>query len=186
MMLSPGLRKAALTLHVVATVGWLGTVTAFLALAVAGLQTGHAQLARGIYLAMDVITRFTIVPLCFAALLTGVVQSLGTSWGLFRHYWIVIKLIITIISTGLLLVHTQPLSALSEIATLAPIEYAANRAARLQLVVDAGAALAALVFMTALSIVKPRGLTRYGRRVLRLERAPVAAAPPSMDGDVAL
>ena len=42
-----------------------------------------------------------------AALLTGVVQSLGTSWGLFRHYWVVIKLIITIISTGLLLVHTR-------------------------------------------------------------------------------
>ena len=60
-------------MHVTASVGWLGAVVAFLALAVAGLATGDPQLARGAYLAMDVTAWFVIVPLCFASLATGIV-----------------------------------------------------------------------------------------------------------------
>ena len=41
---------------------------------------------RGAYLAMDLIGWFVIVPLSLASLLTGLVQALGTTWGLFRHY----------------------------------------------------------------------------------------------------
>jgi hypothetical protein len=54
-------------------------------------------------------TWIVIVPLSLAALLTGVVQSLGTPWGLFRHRWIVAKLALTVVATVLLLVHTQPI-----------------------------------------------------------------------------
>src|SRR5215213_1405382 len=106
MIMAPRLRKFALTAHVTASVGWLGAVAAFLALAVAGLTSQDAQLVRGAYLAMPVMTWYAIVPLCLAALLSGLVSSLGTEWGLFRYYWIVIKLAITVLSTVVFLIHT--------------------------------------------------------------------------------
>ena len=87
------LRKFVRTAHVIFTVGWLGTVAAFLALAIAGLTSQNVEMVRAAYLAMELITRFVIVPLSFAPLLTGPILSLGTSWGLFRHYWILVPTI---------------------------------------------------------------------------------------------
>jgi ABC-type anion transport system duplicated permease subunit len=91
MTLTPSLRKLTLTVHVMSSVGWFGAVAAFLALAVAALTSQDAQLVRSADLAMDLTAWFVIVPLCFASLLTGLVSSLGTHWGLFRHYWVACK-----------------------------------------------------------------------------------------------
>ncbi|MGH9252111.1 MAG: hypothetical protein ACRD0W_21725 [Acidimicrobiales bacterium] len=77
-------RKLALTAHVTFSVGWTGAVAAYLALAVAALASRDAQLVRGTYLAMEVAAAwFVIVPLSLGSLLTGLVQALGTTWGLF-------------------------------------------------------------------------------------------------------
>src|SRR5687767_14273305 len=103
MTMTPRLRKLVLTAHVSSSVGWLGAVAGFLALAVAGLTSHQAETVRAAYLATELITWFVIVPLAFASLLTGLVVSLGTEWGLFRHYWVLIKLLLTIFATGLLL-----------------------------------------------------------------------------------
>jgi len=95
-MMTPRFRKFALTAHVTSSVAWLGAVASFLALAVAGLTSQDAQMVRAAYLAMDLTAWCVIVPLSFASPLTGLVQSLGTEWGLFRHYWVLIKFLITI------------------------------------------------------------------------------------------
>jgi hypothetical protein len=104
------LRKFALTVHVSSSVGWLGAVGSFLALAIAGLISQDAQFVRAGYLAMEFTTWFVIVPLSLASLLSGLVQGLGTPWGLFRHYWVLAKLLLTVLATIILLVHTQPSS----------------------------------------------------------------------------
>jgi hypothetical protein len=62
-----------------------------------GVGSEDAQIVRAAYLAMHLTTWFVIVPLCLAALLTGIVQSLGTTWGLFRHYWVVTKILLTVL-----------------------------------------------------------------------------------------
>src|SRR5713101_4804178 len=118
MPMTPGPRKFALTTHVTSSVGWIGAVGAFLALAIAGLGSQDAQVVRAAYLAMHLTTWFVIVPLTLAALVTGVVQSLGTTWGLFQHYWIVTKLLLTVLATILLLVHTQPIDRVAAIAAM--------------------------------------------------------------------
>ena len=46
-----------------------------------------------------------LVPLAHASLLTGVAISLGTPWGLFKHYWVLTKLAITLVATLVLLVY---------------------------------------------------------------------------------
>lgn len=181
MTMTPRLRKLALTAHITASVGWLGAVAAFLALAIAGLTSGDVQLVRSVYLAMPLMTWYAIVPLCLAALISGLVSSLGTEWGLFRYYWIVVKLAITVISTIIFLIHTQPIHLLATAA--ATMVFDANlRRMQIQMVVAAGAAVVVLVVLTALSVYKPRGLTPYGWRKQYQQRtasaSPVREATP--------
>lgn len=163
-MMTPHLRKFALTAHVTCSVGWLGAVAGFLALAVAGLTSPDDQRVRASYLAMDVTAWYVIVPLSLASPLTGVVQSLGTPWGLFRHYWVLAKLIITIPATVVLLLHMQPIGRLAAVAAEATLLGSDLRGLRVQLVANAGAALVVLLVATTLSVYKPRGLTPCGRR----------------------
>jgi hypothetical protein len=113
---------------------------------------------------MHMTTWFVIVPLSVAALLTGLVQSLGTSWGLFRHYWVVAKLALTVLATIILLVHTQPIGRVAAVAAETILSSTDLRQLRIQLVADAGAALMALLVATTLSVYKPWGLTSDGRR----------------------
>lgn len=167
--MSPSLRKAALVTHVASSVGWLGSIGVFLVLAVVGLRTADPGLARSMYVSADVVTRAAILPFCAAALVTGLIQSLGSAWGLFRNYWVIAKLVLTIIGTGLLLLHTQPIRHLAEAAVISDFTAGTLRGLRVQLVADAGAAIALLLVTTGLSVYKPRGLTPYGWRKQRLE-----------------
>jgi hypothetical protein len=161
------LRKLVLTLHVTCSVGWLGAVVAFLALAVAGLTSDDAQRIRGCYLAMESIAWVVIVPLSLASLVTGLVQSLGTTWGLFRHYWIVAKFVLNVLATLLLLVHMQPIGRMAAAAASASFSPSELVGLRVQLIADAAAAVVVLLAAVTLSVFKPRGLTRYGRRLAR-------------------
>lgn len=163
MTLSPRLRKLALTAHITSSVGWLGAVAAFLALAIAGLTGQDAQRVRAAYLAMELIGWSVIVPACFASLSTGLVMSLGTPWGLFRHYWVLAKLVIAALATLLLLVHMQPIEQVASVAATSTLSSADLQGVRVQLVGDAVAALLALLVATGLSVWKPRGVTPYGR-----------------------
>jgi hypothetical protein len=169
--LTPRLRKFALTAHVTSSVGWLGAVATFLALALGGLISDDAKIVHAAYLATDLITWFVIVPLAFASLLTGLVVSLGTEWGLFRHYWVFVKFMLTILATVLLLLHTQPIGLLASAARETTLSGADVGRLQIQLVADAIAALIALMVNVTLSVYKPRGLTAYGRRKL-LEKRP--------------
>jgi len=162
MIMTPRLRKFALTAHVTASVGWLGAVAGFLALAVAGLISKDAQTVRGSYLAMELTVRFVIVPLSLASLLTGLVQSLGSKWGLFRHYWILVKLLINVFANIILLIYINILAGVVAEITLSRGDLGRLRAPSPLL--HAGASLLLLLVATALGVYKPRGLTPYGRR----------------------
>jgi hypothetical protein len=105
-------------------------------------------------LAMALVTSSVIVPLCFASLLTGVAQSLMTPWGLIRHYWVVVKLLLTVLSTAVLLVHMSPIGYLARIAAGTEISSADLTRLRFRLVMASGAALLVLLTATALSILK--------------------------------
>jgi len=172
MTLTPGLRKFVRTAHVTFTVGWLGAVASFLALAVAGLTSQDVQLVRAAYPALELMTRFVILPLSFAPLLTGPILSLGTPWGLFRHYWILVKFLINILSTIILLVHMQPIGYLSRVAAAGTLS-STDHDLQVQLVVAAGAGLLALLVATTLAVYKPRGMTPYGWRKQYEERAAI-------------
>jgi hypothetical protein len=174
MAVRSALRKGALTLHVTSSVGWMGAVACFLALAIAGLTGREDHAVRAAYVAMKLTTWAVIVPLGLASLVTGLIESLATPWGLFRHYWVVAKLVLTLLATVVLLVHTQPIGLLAHAAAHATLG-ADLRSIRIQLLVDAAAALFVLLVATVLAIYKPRGVTRYGWRKQHQSRAATPA-----------
>jgi hypothetical protein len=167
MAMPRGLRRLVLTAHVSTSVGWLGAVVAFLPLAVAALVSQDAVTVRAIQTGMGWIGWYALVPLSLASLLTGLVQSLGTEWGLLRHYWVLLKLVLNVFASGVLLLFMQRLGT-AFMGGDAPL-------------VHGGVALPLLLVATILSIYKPRGLTPYGwrkqreRRLAALRRRQAAA-----------
>src|SRR5215218_8494721 len=100
MIMAPCLRKFALATHIALSVGWIGAVAGYIALDVTAAIGRDARTLRGAYLAMEVIAWYVIVPLALAALLSGLVMSLGTGWGLlFRYYWVLISLLLTVVAS---------------------------------------------------------------------------------------
>ncbi len=161
MTMPHGLRKFALTLHLIASVGWIGAVVAYLALGVAAVSSDEMQTVRAAWLAMELIGWFAIVPLALGALLTGLVMSLGTPWGLFRHYWVLITLALTIVATSVLLLHMPTVSTLANVARDAAGPDPGGLGGDL---VHAVGGLLVLLVITVLNVYKPRGLTPYGWR----------------------
>ena len=157
------LRKLVLTAHIIFSVGWFGAVAAFLALAVAGLTSRDAQMVRTAYAAMELTARWVIVPFAVASLLSGIIQSLGTSWGLFRHYWVLAKLLLTTFATIILLAK-MPLIGYAARRAATPLSGPDLHAAGMQLAIHATGGLLVLLLITALSVYKPWGLTGYGQR----------------------
>ncbi len=175
MTLPPRLRKAVLTAHVTASVGWLGAVGGFLALSIVGLASDDPQAVRAAYLAMNSIGWFVLVPLSLASLLTGLVQSLGTKWSLFVHYWVLVKLVINVVASIILVLYMQTLDSLARIARESLSGDGLSGVRDPSPVLHSSAALVLLLVATTLAVYKPRGMTKYGQRKQHRRRA--AAMP---------
>ena len=171
MNMTPRFQKFALLAHITFSVGWIGAVVAYLALSISALTSQDEQMVRAAFLSMKFIGWSVIVPFSFAALLSGLVQSLGTRWGLFRSWWVVAKLILTVFAVVVLLQHMRDVSRLALAAkdTALPVS-----ALRPELIHSAGGLLVLFAAMI-LSIFKPWGLTPYGRRQTS---QPVLASSP--------
>ena len=169
--MGPRARKFALTAHVTASVGWMGSVATFLALAIVGVGTDDPARLRALYPAMEIIAWSVIVPLGVLSLLTGLVQSLGSKWGLLRHYWVIVKLVINVLATAVLLLYLESIGRLADFAANDQLVAGAQGGLRSQAVLHSAAALVVLLGATVLSVYKPRGMTRYGQRRARAVQA---------------
>lgn len=159
MMMNPWLRKFVLTTHLVTSLGWLGTAAAYGGLVVAALRSSDPEEVRAAYLALAPLTWFAVVPFALASLLTGLVESLCTRWGLVRHYWVIYKLALTLFATTILLVNTRTVAALSQAAANAHGGEVFGLKGQL---VHASLGMVVLLLTTVLGVYKPKGMTRYG------------------------
>ena len=180
-MMTPALRRFTFTTHITSSIGWVGAALAFLALAVIGYISDDPVQVRGAYLLMAPAAWFVLVPLAHASLLSGIVLSLGTTWGLFRHYWVVVKMGITVFATVILLIYMGTFREMAGVAADPVVDLPAVRNA--SPIVHAILALALLVAATVLGVYKPFGTTPYGeRRLEEQRRRPVSALIPASDG----
>ena len=160
-----GLRKATLTLHVASSVGWMGAVVVYLTLGVAAVSSDDTALVAGVYVTMNWVAWTVLVPLAVASLVTGIIQSLVSPWGLLRHYWVVVKLSVTTVATGVLLAYTQTLSTFADVAVRNPLTAADLAVLRSpSVIVHSTGALILLTLALVLAVYKPAGMTRRGQR----------------------
>lgn len=166
------MRKFVLATHLSLSVGWIGSVVAYLVLSVAAAVTRDVETITSSWVAMELVGWYAIVPIALGSLVTGILIALGTSWGLFRHYWVVISLVLTTFAAIVLLLHMPDVSALADVARGASEgELAEHQYSRLGEgdLLHPGLGLVVLLVIQFLNVYKPPGLTPYGFRKWRRE-----------------
>ena len=169
MRLSPPLRKAALVVHLGVSVGWIGAVAAYLALDLTTATSADPVSLRASYLGMGLIAGAVIVPLAVATLGTSLAVTLGTKWGLVRHWWVLVSLALTVFAAAVLLVETGTIAAYAAAAADPSTTDTELRGLGNTLVHSVGGSLVLLVVLV-LNVYKPPGMTPYGWRKQQAER----------------
>jgi hypothetical protein len=141
-----------LTAHILGSVGWFGIAVFVLFAFVVSEATGDRALATGMLRTIETIPWLSI-PVGAAAVATGVVLSLGTKWGLVRHWWVVAKIIIAIV-----VIVTDAL-----VISAAAHDHLVHATAPGDLYGPTIAHTVVLGAATLLSVLKPRGRTPWGR-----------------------
>lgn len=162
MLMSRRLRKAALTVHIASSVGLLGAIASFLALSVTTLSGDTGPLIRGGYLALEILALDVVVPLAWAALLSGLIMALGTRWGLLRHWWVLTKLVITTFALAVLTLKIPLIRECARIAAGARARHGVPMELGAQLVLHSVGGLVTLLLPLLLSVYKPTGVTPFG------------------------
>jgi hypothetical protein len=161
MIMKPTLRKFALTVHLVFSVGWIGAAVAYLSLVIVAMNNQDTQTISAVWFALEIIGRYALVPLAIGSLLTGLVMSLGTKWGLFQHYWVLFSLLLTNIATVVLVSHMKTVTFYADLAAETATAAAHGLSGEL---LHAGVGLLILLLIQVLNVYKPRGMTPYGWR----------------------
>lgn len=171
-MMSPRIRKLMLMLHITFSVGWLGAVLAYIALATTGLVTHDTRMVKVVYPALELVGWYVIVPAALAALLTGLIQSLGSNWGLFRCYWVLVKFILTFGASIILVNHMPAVSKMTSAVNAGKLSGMDFETGRRALLVHAVGGLSILIITTVLSVYKP-----WGKIIYRLKAEPNGVLP---------
>jgi hypothetical protein len=152
-------RQWLVFLHVVVSLGWMGAGAANVVLAVTAATTASAEVRRVCYHMIDRIDAVLVIPGAFAALVSGIVLSLVTPWGLARYWWVLLKLVLTVavIVWSTLAVGVWVLESIDATAA-SPSPSPVARA----LSWGAGANILAFLLMTWASVAKPWGRTPWG------------------------
>jgi hypothetical protein len=159
MQMAPGLRKAALALHICSSVGWIGAAAAYLALALAAQLSRQASTVYSAWIGMDLIGWAVTVPLGCLAYLTGLLMSLGTSWGLVRHYWVLIAFVLTTFALGVLLLHMPTVTQTADLARMTTSAQVATLGGD---ILHPAVGIGVLIVVAVLNVYKPRGQTGLG------------------------
>jgi hypothetical protein len=154
--LSSLVRKSVLTVHVIASVGLIGSSAGTVGVALIAAGTEPTGDARVLYTAARTLVYALAIPFSVTALVTGIALGLGTRWGVLRHTWVVAKLglLALVILNGALVI--RPLigelideSSATPAGDLGAAQWAMPGAAALNIVFAAAAA--------TLAIFKPGG-----------------------------
>jgi hypothetical protein len=159
-------RKWLLVLHVLCGVGWMGVDIALFLLLLNARTTSSATEAITGYTAVALIVSAAVPALCLGVLATGLLLGWGTTWGLIRHWWVFLKLLLSLAMTVLVFAALLPaIHSIADIARLPTAEAVRNHLGPVgvQLLFPPAVSFLLLGVALILSIFKPRGLTPWAR-----------------------
>ncbi|MBO9610220.1 MAG: hypothetical protein J7639_29950 [Paenibacillaceae bacterium] len=158
--ISMGGRKLLLTLHIIFSAIMLGGSVAFFIFSLVAASTHDMSILEACYRAMHLLSDTSMRASTIGTVITGVLLSVWTHWGLFRYYWIVAKELLTLvtIATGLYGMYVLSLRGLTMMHEgVGLVAGAAFETNRLYLMTGIVIQLVSLVAMMALSVYKPWG-----------------------------
>ena len=161
MVMSRQLRRFALSVHLTCSVGWIGGVIAYLAMGITATRAPSPTTVRAMWLAMETVGWYVLVPLALGSWATGLFMALGTRWGLFRYYWVIFAFVLTTLATIILILHMPDVSATQAAVAIAPAADLDHYGGDL---VHTSIALVLLLVVQVLNLYKPPGVTPYGWR----------------------
>lgn len=168
--LGPRSRKLWLTLHVGISVGWLGVSLVIVLLNLVGIRTGDLSARHHAFALMDLVSTALVIPLALGSILTGLVVSVGTKWGLIRHWWVLAKLGIALAIVTFAGVK-ENVWLREVVAKTAQDPAAELHGVDVSLAITFVAFAVGLWTATVLSVYKPWGRTRWGVREQARRRA---------------
>jgi hypothetical protein len=151
------LRRVMVFVHVVVSTGWMGAGAANVVLTFTAGLGDDPQVRRACYVLVRTIDTWLVIPGAFAALVSGVVLSVLTPWGLARYWWVLVKLVLT---TAVIVFSTFFVGVWVERSITAGIAASPHA---VELMVGPLASMAAFLLMTWASVAKPWGRTPWAR-----------------------
>ena len=172
MVMSASVRRAALAVHIISSIGWIGAAAGYLVLGIAAALAEQPLTVRAAWISMELVGWLAIVPLGCLALLTGLVMSLGTAWGLLRHYWVLFALVLTVMALTVLVLHMPDVAAGAEVARTQDDRAVMALGGD---VLHPALGLVVLIIVAVLNVYKPRGVTAFGRKRRQAARGSAAS-----------
>lgn len=165
--LAPAVRKSLLVLHAVTGISWMGVDIALLVLLITARTTNDAALVISAFHAIRMIVPVAVPPLSFGILITGLILGWGTSWGLVRYWWVLVKLLLSLVMTVLVFSSLVPAINSLAIPSTTSLSAEAVRASMgsipTQLMFPPVVSFLMLGIATVLSIFKPWRRTPWTR-----------------------
>lgn len=160
-------RRGILVIHLAGSIGWLGLYAALVVIGIVGLSTSDPVTFRSFFVVDGVLATYLMPVLSLLALVTGIVLAAGTSYGLFRHWWVVVSLVITTLMTAAVLIflvaQMRDLAATAAHLPDSTIMTVMSKD-RLKLLIAPTAGFLLLVFLTGTNVHKPWGRIGAGRQ----------------------
>jgi hypothetical protein len=93
-------RRAVTSIHVIASVGLLGSTAAMLLTAVWAARSSDPAFAHAAYTLMQAQAFAFGIPLSVVSLVSGIALGRGTRWGVLRYWWTAAKLVLLVLTIG--------------------------------------------------------------------------------------
>jgi uncharacterized membrane protein SirB2 len=155
--LTPGVRRAVLTVHIASSVALLGSCAAIVAIHVRAASTSDPGLAASAYELLGMFPTLFGIPLSLISLASGVTLGLGSRWGVLRYRWVTAKLVLllAVIVVGALILGPQTTAMADD-----------GSGSQTALIAASAWDVLALTLATCLSVYKPgRARDRRAARV---------------------
>jgi uncharacterized membrane protein len=161
-------KQLIVALHVISAASWIGGTMGLILLLIYLKSAANGEQLAYTLSSMEVIDDNLLKYPALLTLLTGVLLSVWTQWGLVKHYWVAIKLVLTVatIMMGILFLDnwTASLGEMIEDMGLATLQSREFQTTWSSIIVMAGFNLASLLLMVFITYFKPFGKIKKLRR----------------------
>jgi uncharacterized membrane protein len=160
-------KKWLLAIHIMFAGIMLGGAATTVILSITAMNTASAQVLQACYTIMHLLSKTSVRVSTIGTVVTGILLSVLTNWGLFRYYWIIVKEILTLLSIGIGIVgfYYWSLEGLTLVTSegLDALQNPAFTVNHIQLWIGIVLQILSLTSMTVISVFKPWGRRQTGK-----------------------